>query len=52
MEEHAYFMCLQRRGASVSGWEPLSVCGGSMTIDEGERSAVLRNLNMNAWPPA
>lgn len=47
-----YFICLHRGGSDVSTWVPFSVCGGSMTIADDERSAVGRNLIVKACPPS
>lgn len=48
-----HFRCLHLGGCSGSiGRVPLSVWGGSITIEVGECSLVSRYLMKNAWPPA
>lgn len=44
-------MCLHRSGPSGSSYDPFKLCGGSITIEVGERSEVFRSFTMNACPP-
>jgi hypothetical protein len=44
-------MCRHLGGRVGSGKDELTVYGGSKTMDVEDRSAVLRSLITNAWPP-
>ena len=51
LETSTHFMCLHLGGREGSSVDPFKLWGGSMTIDEDDRSGVFLSLTMNAWPP-
>ena len=46
----AYLRYRHRGGSDALNCDPLISRGGSITMEVGERSTVLRNFSMKAWP--